>query len=95
VAEAEGGVIGFAALDAARGNVWALFVSPSAEGRGAGRALHYRLLAAAAGEGVERLWLTTGPDTRAAGFYRKLGWEPGGTADTGETRFERHVPARA
>jgi hypothetical protein len=38
--------------------------------------------------GADRIWLTTGPETRAAGFYRYLGWTAQGLTARGETRFE-------
>jgi GNAT superfamily N-acetyltransferase len=93
IAEAEGLVVGFAALDVPRSSVWALFVGPSAQGCGNGRALHDALLDLAAAHGLERLSLTTAPGTRAERFYREAGWQPAGRADTGELRFERAVAA--
>jgi len=89
VAEDDEGPIGFAMLDIGRAHVWALFVSPHSEGLGAGRALHDALLAAAAAKGIERLWLTTAPGTRAAEFYARLGWTACGVTASGELRFER------
>lgn len=91
VAEEAGGIVGFAALDLPNGGVWALFVDPAAEGRGSGGALHEALIAAAAGAGLERLWLTTAPATRAARFYQSRGWTPAGTTGDGEIRFERSL----
>ena len=40
VAETGGRIVGFAVADLSRRNVWALFVDPAFEGRGAGRRLH-------------------------------------------------------
>jgi GNAT superfamily N-acetyltransferase len=91
VAEAGGAIVGFAALDLARGSVWALFVSPLTEGRGIGRALHRALLDLASAHGLERLSLTTAPGTRAELFYRQAGWQPAGLTADGEMRFERAV----
>ena len=89
VAESTEAVIGFAALDASSGNVWALFVEPGAQQFGVGRALHDHMLAWARDQGLQRLWLTTGPATRAEGFYRRSGWQEANRTDNGEIRFER------
>jgi GNAT superfamily N-acetyltransferase len=91
VAESENGMAGFAVLDFSKSRLWALFVAPEAEGQGTGRALHRALLAAAAAEGIERLWLTTGVGTRAAAFYCRLGWLEVGRSDAGEVRLEREI----
>ena len=36
----------------------------------------------------ENVWLGTAPDTRAAAFYRMLGWKEVGTHGKGEIKFE-------
>lgn len=88
VAESVSGIVGFAALDAAAGAVWALFVDPVAEGAGVARALHERMVEWARDRGLARLILSTESGTRAADFYRRAGWtEVGKTAD-GELIFE-------
>ncbi len=92
VAESAGAVIGFAIVDLAQANVWALFVDPDGEARGVGRALQDRLLLGAAERGVTRLWLTTMPGTRAERFYEAAGWSRAGMVQ-GEIRFERDVGA--
>jgi GNAT superfamily N-acetyltransferase len=72
--EEDGRVLGFAAHDPRDGSVWALFVDPGHEGRGIGSALlagELRLLREA---GASRIWLTTDPASRAAGFYRRRGF---------------------
>ena len=38
--------------------------------------------------GVAVVWLTTGPETDAAGFYEHRGWIPAGVAERGQTRYE-------
>ena len=91
VAETNAGVTGFAIVNAATHNVWAIFVDPSAEGMGHGRALHDRLLQWSGEQGLQWLWLSTMPGTRAEQFYRKLGWTEAGSTDNGEIRFERRV----
>jgi hypothetical protein len=46
-------------------------------------------------EGARCIWLTTGPRTRAEGFYRHLGWQDAGVTEHGEIRFELLRPATA
>lgn len=74
VIEAQGGIVAFAVAYAS-GSVWALFVDPAHEGRGHGRALHAAMVEWLWSLGLRRLWLTTAPGSRAAGFYRRLGWQ--------------------
>lgn len=93
VAETDEGLAGFAILDLDRARVWALFVAPEAQGSGIGRALHARLLEAAARRGLKRLFLNTAPQTRAERFYTEAGWiRTAGTKD-GELAFERDIAA--
>ncbi|MDQ3143978.1 MAG: GNAT family N-acetyltransferase [Pseudomonadota bacterium] len=92
VATTQGRIAGFAALDLRQATVWALFVDPDCEGLGVGRALHERLIAAAASKGLTRLQLTTSPGTRAEHFYRRSGWMPVEIAEAGEIRFELNLP---
>lgn len=87
VAEVEGRIAGFAIADVARRNVWALFVHPDAEGRGVGRPLHDAMMDWLFAEGVERVWLSTDPGTRAEAFYRTAGWQAAGDHH-GEARYE-------
>ncbi len=89
VAENAAGIIGFAVVDAATKSVWALFVDPKAEGLGAGRALHERMLDWSRQRGLQSLFLTTTAGTRAARFYRQQGWKEAGCTEGGELRFER------
>lgn len=89
VAEVDGRIVGFAIADLSRFNVWALFVDPEHEGRGIGRALHDAMMRwFLAQPGVERVWLTTAPGTRAEAFYRRAGWRDRGLDAHGEVRFE-------
>jgi GNAT superfamily N-acetyltransferase len=87
VATVDDQTIGFAIGDLSRRNVWALFVDPAYEGRGAGRALHDAMMSWMFGEGVECAWLTTEPGTRAEQFYRTAGWEYVGE-ERGEAKYE-------
>jgi len=70
-----------------RANIWALFVDPGLEGRGAGRALHDAMIDWIFGEGLERVWLGTEPGTRAERFYRSAGWRYIGN-ESGDARYE-------
>jgi GNAT superfamily N-acetyltransferase len=88
VAEVDGVIAGFAVGNARTGNIWALFVAPEHERRGLGRALHDVMVAWLFESGLERLHLTTAPDTRAFGFYVKAGWTPVDAVVRGEQRFE-------
>jgi len=85
-------IVGFAIGNAETGNIWALFVHPDHEGRGLGQRLHDTLVAWLFQQGLDRLWLTTEPDTRAEAFYRRRGWRPTGPADHGDVGFELASP---
>jgi GNAT superfamily N-acetyltransferase len=85
VALEDGRVLGFAVGNRENGNIWALFVTPAAEGRGVGRRLHDEMVTWLFDQGCERLWLSTAPGTRAQRFYESAGWQfkqllPGGEA---------------
>jgi GNAT superfamily N-acetyltransferase len=87
VAELGPATVGFAfgLLD---GNVWALFVDPAHEGRGAGSKLHAVLVDWLERHARRPIWLGTGPGTRAERFYRARGWRDCGIVASGERRFE-------
>jgi len=92
--EDAGGVQGFAAGtpsveggDAA--TLWALFVDPAAEGRGAGGALLACATDAFWRAGHRQLTLTTGSGTRAERLYRAAGWTEAGRLPNGEVVFRR------
>lgn len=89
VAETERGLAGFAILDLAKCEIWALFVAPEAQGTGIGRALHARMLGGALDHGLRRLSLATEPGTRAERFYAEAGWVEAGITAAGEPRLER------
>jgi GNAT superfamily N-acetyltransferase len=88
VAEVDGAVAGFAALDRAEWTLWALFVAPEHEGRGIGRALHRRLIEDGRQRGAGALRLTTEAGSRAARFYLAAGWRLVATDANGELRLE-------
>ena len=93
VAEDATGVCGFACGRTTDGNVWALFVDPAHEGRGAGTALLEAMVRWLSAQGVARPWLTTGRGTRAEGFYLRRGWRVEG-GDAGEVRLVLDAVAR-
>ena len=87
VAEVDGRMAGFAVADLARSNIWALFVDPEMEGRGAGRALHGVMMGWMFASGAAAVWLSTDPGTRAERFYVSSGWRYAGE-EHGEARYE-------
>ncbi|MEZ5501051.1 MAG: GNAT family N-acetyltransferase [Steroidobacteraceae bacterium] len=89
VVESAGEVVGFAIGNRTTGNIWALFVHPDHEQRGYGRLLHDEMVSWLWSQGLERLWLTTEPGTRAQGFYEAAGWQFVGSTASGELRYER------
>ena len=70
----------FAIADRATASIFALFVLPSHAGTGLGTALLGRAVGWLRQNGAGTIWLTTGRQTRAAGFYRRLGWTDAGEA---------------
>ena len=95
IVEVDGQVVGFAIGSAVTGNIWALFVDPAHEARGHGRRLHDEMIAWLWSRGLERLWLSTDPDTRAHRFYEAAGWQNRGALPNGEVLFERYPPTKA
>jgi GNAT superfamily N-acetyltransferase len=93
VIEVDGAIRAFAIGNKRSANVWALFVEQGHEQRGHGRRLHDTMMAWFWAEGVPRVWLSTGPDTRAEAFYRAAGWVDAGLTAHGEVRFEMARPA--
>ena len=89
VIERDGQVVAFAIGNAENGNIWALFVHPDHERRGYGRLLHDAMVDWLFSRGLERLWLTTEPHTRAQRFYETAGWKCVGSTEGGELRYER------
>lgn len=88
VADEEGEVRGLAIGNAHTGNIWALFVDPAHEGRGHGRRLHDAMVGWLFAQGLQRLWLSTDPKTRAEAFYRRAGWRFVALLPDGEAQFE-------
>jgi len=86
--EVDGEVVGFSIGNIDTGNIWALFVDPGHEGRGYGKRLHDAMIAWLFSCGLERLWLTTGPQTRAQCFYERAGWQFRELLPSGEILYE-------
>lgn len=89
VCEVDGEVAGFACGRVGQGDIWALFVHESYEGRGIGRALLEIVERWMFGEGLPLIWLVTAPGTRAERLYRHCGWTDEGAQPSGEIRFVR------
>lgn len=79
---------GFAILDVAKGEVWALFVDPDFEGKGIGSQLHDTMVDAYFAAGQIELILGTEPGTRAETFYRHKAWVQTGHKSNGEIIFK-------
>jgi ribosomal protein S18 acetylase RimI-like enzyme len=73
VGEVNGAVVGVGALDGAE--IKRLYVAPTAQGQGVGRALLARLEAEAASRGIVRVWLEASPSS--VGFYTAAGYNAG------------------
>src|SRR5262245_37486694 len=86
----DGGVIrGFSAADPRDGSIFALFVDPSWEGRGIGRALLPLACETLRSSGHAAATLTTEPGTRAERVYRRDGWIEVGRKDDGQIVFQK------
>ncbi len=88
VVEELGEIVAFAIGDAAGANVWALFVHPHHEGRGYGSLLHDTMVEWLWTHGLDTLWLSTGVDTKARGFYERRGWRSMGGCGRDQVRLE-------
>ncbi len=88
VAVLEEKILGFAIADLKDNNIWALFILPECEKKGIGKQLHSLMLDWYFGQTKETVWLSTSPQTRAEGFYRKMGWTENGLYGKSEIRFE-------
>lgn len=91
VVEVDGRVVGFVVGNATDGNIWALFVDPAHERQGHGRRLHDAMVAWLFSRGLDRLWLTTDPDTRARRFYERAGWRKVSVQEDGQVRYELRI----
>lgn len=87
VGELEGRVIGFSYADQQDHSIWALFIHPDFEGRGAGKALLNLATEWLFAQGASRVILGTTANTRADRFYRALGWERGAMRNDVEVEY--------
>jgi GNAT superfamily N-acetyltransferase len=87
VAEHAGEIVAFSIADRITQSVFALFVLPDWEGRGLGGRLLDLALGWLRENGAAIVWLTTGPRTKAAGFYERRGWMAAGRGEHGDTRY--------
>jgi GNAT superfamily N-acetyltransferase len=96
VAELDDRPIGFSIANAPEKTIFGIFVLPSFEGRGAGRALMQAAENWLWLQGVEEIWLVTGddPSLRAYGFYLHLDWIPVGIESDGDFRGEMRFVKR-
>ena len=88
VAEKDQSVVGFAIGNTQTGNIWALFVDPAYEKKGIGRSLFKTMVRWLSKQDLEKLYLSTDPNTRAEKFYTAAGWTKGKKLSNGEVRFE-------
>jgi GNAT superfamily N-acetyltransferase len=81
-------IVGFAVGNRSTQNIWALFVDPGHEGKGHGRRLHAVMVEWLFAEGVQCIWLSTAPGTRAQRFYESAGWTFCRILPDGEAYYE-------
>ncbi len=91
VAVVDDQIIAFSMIDMAEGSLFAAFVLPLHEGMGLGAQLVH-----AAEEELFRhhseIWLETAEGSRAAGFYRHLGWGDERKAEGDQIRLTKTRP---
>jgi GNAT superfamily N-acetyltransferase len=85
-------IVAFSIADRATQSIFALFVLPGYEGQGLGSTLLDLALAWLWKNGAARVWLTTGPGTKAVRFYEKRGWTCTGKGPRGDLRYELGRP---
>jgi GNAT superfamily N-acetyltransferase len=87
VSEDQAGLQGFTCANPQTGYVWALFVIDEAHGRGHGTTLLSEAVERLRQAGNRQAFLTTGPGTRAAEFYRRKGWRQAGVDIRGQAVY--------
>ena len=88
VAEKGDKIVGFAIGNTQTGNIWALFVDPAFEKQGVGKALFKTMVRWLSKQNLDKLYLSTEPNTRAEKFYTTAGWTKGKKLSNGEVLFE-------
>ena len=85
--EIDNEIVGFAIVDTVENNIWALFVKPGFDKMGIGKALHKVMMDWYFNHTGKTVWLGTAPNTRAAEFYIRQGWNVVGMLGN-EIKFE-------
>lgn len=93
VASQDDYIVGFCSIDLPNSNVWALFVDPAFERKGAARLLFQTALFWYFKQTQTTIWLSTEPGTRAEQFYLAFGFSAVGITSSGEKRFEMSYSA--
>ena len=88
IAVDNGKVIGFSMILPDEGSLFAAFVLPEYEGRGVGRSL-VELAEQELFKHHEVAWLETDQNSRAAKFYRRLGWVEKENVSESDIRLEK------
>ncbi|NJN24465.1 MAG: GNAT family N-acetyltransferase [Acaryochloridaceae cyanobacterium RL_2_7] len=90
IAEINDRPIGFSIANATEKTILGIFVLPSFECQGAGRALIQTAEHWLWSKGIKEIWLVTGndPSLRAYGFYLHLDWIPVGVESGGDFEGE-------
>jgi GNAT superfamily N-acetyltransferase len=92
VLEEDGVIVAFAIGEHQTGNIWAVFVHEDHEGKGYGSKVQEPMIQWLFAQGLDRIHLTTGTNTRAQGFYAATGWTFTGIDAHGDAAFERLRP---
>ena len=94
ICEIDGQPVGFCMANQRERTVFALFVRPEHEGRGAGRTLLKAAEQWLFSQGASEIWLSTGsgPALRSHGFYRCMGWQPSRSSEDGSIIYIRQAP---
>lgn len=87
VAELNGRIVGFSYADRQDDSIWALFIHPEFEGRGAAKVLLSCATDWLFAEGANRVVLGTTAHTRADRFYAAQGWQRGEMRNEVEVEF--------
>ena len=85
-------VVAFAVGNRETENIWALFVDPQHEASGYGSRLLKVMVEWLFSQGVQCIWLSTNPGTRAERFYEAQGWRFRRLLPSGEHHYELLVP---
>ena len=90
IVEMDNQPVGFSIANATEKTIFGLFVRPSYENQGVGRALMQAAENWLWSQGIKEIWLVTGndPNLRAYGFYLHLNWTPVGVEADGDFKGE-------